>query len=53
MRKRGHQSIRTAGIALIVRGGLLIMCFVPLWIWMIALGTVLVGIGLAFLWKRC
>lgn len=53
MRKRGHQSIQTAGIALIVLGGLLIACFVPLWIWMIALGTVLAGIGLALLCKRC
>ena len=53
MRRRGFQSIRTAGAALVVLGGILIACFVPLWIWMIALGTVIVGIGLACLCKRC
>ena len=49
-RRRGPNVPKIAGIVLMVAGGLMLLIFVPRWVWMGALSVVLISVGF-LLWR--
>lgn len=49
-RRRGTNLGRTAGIALMAAGGLMLLIFVPRWVWTGALSIVMISVGF-LLWR--
>lgn len=43
---------KIAGIALMAVGGLVVLCFVPAWIWVLLLGLALIVAGVLLLFMR-
>ena len=49
-RRRRPNATRTAGLILMIAGALMLMIFVPRWVWMGALSVVLISVGF-LLWR--
>ena len=49
-RRRGPNVTKIAGIILMVAGGLMLLIFVPRWVWTGALAVVMISVGF-LLWR--
>ncbi|MGL5513912.1 MAG: hypothetical protein ACRDBM_11850 [Sporomusa sp.] len=49
MRRCRNRCWRFLGIGLIAVGGIIVLCFMPAWLWVLIIGIVLVGAGVLLL----
>ncbi len=49
----GYLFRRVVGFFLVVIGVIMLICFMPYWMWLSLLGLVLIGIGCFVLSRRC